>query len=100
MGCLERITLASNHLLTLANDVLDISIVESGKMTLHPVVFSLAESGKNLVNIVRPQIKENGLMFEVRLNYITYEYLYADELRSNQIFINLLSNVVKYTDVP
>ena len=98
LGCLEKITLASNHLLTLVNDVLDISIVESGKMTLHPVVFSLAESGTNLVNIVRPQIKEKGLMFEVRLHHITYEYLYADELRINQIFINLLSNAVKYTD--
>lgn len=98
LGCLGKITLASNHLLTLVNDVLDISIVESGKMTLHPVVFSLPESGTNLVNIVRPQIKEKGLIFEVHLHHVTYEYLYADELRINQIFINLLSNAVKYTN--
>lgn len=98
LDCLGKITLASNHLLTLINDVLDISKVESGKMTLHPVVFSLPESGANLVNIVRPQIKEKGLDFDVHLHHLNYEYLYADELRMNQIFINLLTNAVKYTN--
>lgn len=98
LDCLGKITMASNHLLTLVNDVLDISQVESGKMTLHPVVFSLPESGTNLVNIVRPQIREKGLDFEVHLHQLEYEYLYADELRMNQIFINILTNAVKYTN--
>lgn len=98
LDCLGKITLASNHLLTLINDVLDISKVESGKMTLHPVVFSLPESCTNLVNIIRPQIREKGLEFEVHLHRLKYEYLYADELRMNQIFINLLTNAVKYTN--
>lgn len=96
--CLGKITLASNHLLTLINDVLDISRVESGKLTLNPMVFSLSEIVSNLVNIVSPQVKEKGLEFNVRIHEIEREYLYADELRINQIFINLLSNAVKYTN--
>ncbi len=95
--CLSKVTLASNHLLTLINDVLDISKVESGKMSLNPVVFSLAESINNLANIVRQQIRAKNQEFEIRVHNISQEYLFADELRLNQIFINILSNAVKYT---
>ncbi len=95
--CLYKMTLASNHLLTLINDVLDISKVESGKMTLNPIVFSLTDTVTNLVNIVRNQITEKGQKFDVRVHKITREHLFADELRLNQIFINILSNAVKYT---
>lgn len=98
MDCLEKITLSSNHLLTLVNDVLDISQVESGKMILHPVVFSLPQCSTNLVNIIKPRIREKGLGFDVYLHDLKHEYLYADELRLNQIFINLLTNAVKYTN--
>ncbi len=96
-GCLKKVTLASHHLLTLINDVLDISKVESGKMTLIPIVFSLAESVGNLMNIVRQQISGKKQQFDVRVHNIYQEYLFADELRLNQIFINILSNAVKYT---
>ncbi len=95
--CLKKITLASNHLLTLINDVLDISKVESGKLVLNPTVFSLADLTSNLVNIVRSQIREKGLEFDIDIHTIRHEYLFADELRLNQIFINLLTNAVKYT---
>lgn len=98
LDCLDKITLSGSHLLTLINDVLDISQVESGRMSLHPVVFSLSECATNLVNIIKPQIKEKGLEFDVHLHNLQYEYLYADELRMNQIFINLLTNAVKYTN--
>ena len=98
LDCLDKITLSSSHLLTLINDVLDISQVESGKMVLHPVIFSLPELSTNLVNIVKPQIREKGQEFDVHVHNITYEYLYADELRINQILINLLTNAVKYTN--
>lgn len=98
LDCLDKITLSSSHLLTLINDVLDISQVESGKTTLHPVVFSLSECSTNLLNIIRPQIREKGLEFNVHLHNLKYEYLYADELRMNQIFINILTNAVKYTN--
>ncbi len=96
-SCLNKMALASNHLLTLINDVLDISKVESGKMTLNPIVFSLADTVTNLVNIVRQQISGKCQKFDVRVHDIKKEYLFADELRLNQIFINILSNAVKYT---
>lgn len=96
--CLKKIRLSSSHLLTLVNDVLDISQVESGKMILHPAMFSLPECCTNLLNIVKPQIKDKRLAFDVYLHHLEHEYLYADELRINQIFINLLTNAVKYTD--
>ena len=96
--CLDKITQSGNHLLTLVNDVLDISQVETGKMILHPVVFSLPECCTNLVNIIKSQLKEKNLKFEMHLHHLKYEYLYADELRMNQIFVNLLTNAVKYTN--
>ncbi len=96
-NCLNKMALASNHLLTLINDVLDISKVESGKMSLNPIVFSLADTVSNLVNIVRQQISGKCQKFDVRVHDIKEEYLFADELRLNQIFINILTNAVKYT---
>ncbi len=96
-NCLNKMASASNHLLTLINDVLDISKVESGKMSLNPIVFSMADTVTNLVNIVRHQVQVKGIKFDVRVHDIKKEDLFADELRINQIFINILSNAVKYT---
>lgn len=95
---LHKISLASNHLLTLINDILDISKVESGKLNLVPQTFSLVETVENLMNISQPMIKEKNIDFDFRVNRIEKEYLYADQLRLNQIFINLLSNAIKYTE--
>ena len=95
---LRKITLASNHLLTLINDILDISKVESGKLNLSPVTFSIVETVENLVNLSQPMVKEKSIDFNFRVNRIEKEYLYADQLRLNQIYINLLSNAIKYTE--
>ena len=95
---LQKITLASNHLLTLINDILDISKVESGKLNLSPQTFSLVETVENLVNISQPMIKEKNIEFNFRISHIEKEYLYADQLRLNQICINILSNAIKYTE--
>ena len=95
---LRKITLASNHLLTLINDILDISKVESGKLNLSPVTFSIAETVENLVNLSQPMIREKSLDFRFRINRMEKEYLYADQLRLNQIYINILSNAIKYTE--
>ena len=89
--------MASNHLLTLINDILDISKVESGKLTLSPVTFSVVETVENLVNMSQPMVKEKNIDFRFRVNRMEKEYLYADQLRLNQICINLLSNAIKYT---
>ena len=95
---LHKISLASNHLLTLINDILDISKVESGKLNLVPQTFSIVETVENLMNISQPMIKEKNIDFDFRVNRMEKEYLYADQLRLNQIFINLLSNAIKYTE--
>ena len=95
---LRKINLASNHLLTLINDILDISKVESGKLNLSPVTFSIVECAENLVNISQPMVKEKNIDFNFRVSRFEHEYLYADQLRINQIFINILSNAVKYTE--
>ena len=95
---LRKISLASNHLLTLINDILDISKVESGKLKLSPLTFSIVETVENLVNISQPMIKEKNLEFSFHINRMEKEYLYADQLRLNQIYINILSNAIKYTE--
>ena len=95
---LRKIRLASNHLLTLINDILDISKVESGKLKLSPLTFSVVETVENLVNISQPMIKEKNIDFRFHINQIEKEYLYTDQLRLNQIYINILSNAIKYTE--
>ena len=95
---LRKISLASNHLLTLINDILDISKVESGKLNLSPVTFSIVETVENLVNLSQPMIKEKNIDFSFRINRMEKEYLHADQLRLNQIYINILSNAIKYTE--
>jgi len=95
---LRKISLASNHLLTLINDILDISKVESGKLKLSPLTFSIVETVENLVNISQPMIKEKNIEFSFHINLIEKEYLYADQLRLNQVYINILSNAIKYTE--
>jgi len=95
---LRKITMASNHLLTLINDILDISKVESGKLNLSPLTFSIVETVENLVNLSQPMIKEKNIEFNFRISRIEKEYLHADQLRLNQVYINILSNAIKYTE--
>ena len=95
---LHKINLASNHLLTLINDILDISKVESGKLNFSPQNFSIVETVENLMNLSQPMIKEKNIDFSFHISKMDKEYLYADQLRLNQIYINLLSNAIKYTE--
>ena len=95
---LRKISMASNHLLTLINDILDISKVESGKLNLSPLTFSIVETVENLVNISQPMVKEKNLEFNFHTSPMEKEYFYADQLRLNQIYINILSNAIKYTE--
>jgi len=95
---LRKISLASNHLLTLINDILDISKVESGKTNLCPNAFSIVETVENLMNLSQPMIRDKNIDFSFHINRMEKEYLYADQLRLNQIYINILSNAIKYTE--
>ena len=95
--CLHKIDLAGNHLLTLVNDILDISQIESGRLTFRPSVFSLEESAADLVNLLYHQAEDKHFRAEVHILDAHQNYLYADKGRLNQIWINLLSNAIKYT---
>ncbi|MCI8581231.1 MAG: response regulator [Dorea sp.] len=96
-NCLRKITLSSKHLLGLINDVLDMSKIESGKMTLNMDQVSLREVMEGIVNIVQPQIKEKNQQFEVIINDIMTENVCCDSVRLNQILLNFLSNAIKFT---
>ncbi|GFI23935.1 signal transduction histidine-protein kinase BarA [Lachnospiraceae bacterium] len=95
--CLGKITLSSRHLLGLINDVLDMSKIESGKLTLNMNQISLRETMDSIVNIVQPQIKERQQHFDIFIQQIIAEEVHCDSVRLNQILINLLSNALKFT---
>ena len=95
--CLKKITLSSKHLLGLINDVLDMSKIESGKMTLNMDQISLREVIDSIVCIVQPQIKAKQQKFDVFIHDITTEDVCCDSVRLNQILLNLLSNAIKFT---
>lgn len=96
-NCLKKITLSSKHLLGLINDVLDMSKIESGKMTLNVDQVSLREVMESIVNIVQPQIKAKRQQFNIFIHDITTENVCCDSIRLNQVMINLLGNAVKFT---
>ncbi len=96
--CLDKVSLAGNHLLTLINDILDISKIESGKMAISIEPFSLKDCVNEVVSILRPQAEDKDISLDVNMHDIIYETLSADPLRLNQIITNLLTNAVKYTD--
>lgn len=99
MDCLKRIDLSNTHLLGLINDVLDMSKIESGKMTLNYDNANLPQVLENVVNVTQPMIKSRRQNFSIRLHNIKHENLYCDSLRLNQVFINILSNAIKFTPV-
>lgn len=97
--CLHKITLSSKHLLGLINDVLDMSKIESGKLTLNKDFLSLRETMDSIASIVQPQIKSKKQSFDIFIKSILSENLYADSVRLNQVLLNLLSNALKFTPV-
>ncbi len=94
---LKKVQLASNHLLTLINDVLDISKVESGKTVLMPFAFSLSKEMEKLATIVAPQIEERMQKLEINTGELLVDYVYMDQVRLSQVMMNVLSNAIKYT---
>ncbi len=96
-NCLHKITNSSRHLLGLINDVLDMSKIESGKMTLNCDRVSLRELMESLVSIVQPQVKAKRQNFGVSILDISAENVLCDSVRLNQVLLNILSNAVKFT---
>nr|WP_325223208.1 ATP-binding protein [uncultured Oscillibacter sp.] len=94
---LGKIALSSKHLLGLINDVLDISKIESGKMTLNVEPVSLREAMDSIVNIIQPQVTAKNQQFKAVAQEILSENVRCDGVRLNQVLINLLGNAVKFT---
>ncbi len=95
--CLAKITLSSKHLLGLINDVLDMSKIENGKLTLNTDQRSLHEIMQGIVNIAQPQVKAKNQNFDIFIQKIHTEEILCDSVRLNQILLNLLSNAIKFT---
>lgn len=97
LECLRKISQSSKHLLGLINDVLDMSKIESGKLTLNYSLLSLRETMESIVSIIQPQVKAKKQTFNIFIHKIQDENIYADGVRLNQVLLNLLSNALKFT---
>ncbi len=96
-NCLVKVKLSADHLLTLINDILDISQIESGQTKLSPGPVSLPMALGKLAEILAPQIQEKEQTLSLCTEDLRVEYVYADQLRLTQVMLNLLSNASKYT---
>ena len=95
--CLGKITKSSRHLLGLINEVLDMARIESGKMSLTEEDFNLPELVDNLITMTKTSIDEHHHSFEVHIDHIEHEAVCGDSLRIQRVFVNLMSNAIKYT---
>ena len=92
-----KIMASGQHLLSLINDILDVSKIESGKVVLNLEKFALNDVISSVDAIIQPMARAKGQAFHLEMTGVRHEYLVGDEMRINQILINLLSNAVKYT---
>ncbi|MCM1136737.1 MAG: response regulator [Clostridium sp.] len=97
LDCLQKVLSSSNHLLSLINDILDMSRIESGKLQIKEQECNISELTHNLVNIIQPQVKAKQLELFIDTFDVANEDVIADSLKLSQIFVNLISNAVKYT---
>lgn len=95
--CLEQSTVAAKHLLSIINDVLDISSIESGRMKIAHEDFDLTRLVHSLTTVFYASAKKKNVNFDVNIASLTEEWVCGDSLRLNQILMNLLSNAVKFT---
>ncbi|MBD2147289.1 ATP-binding protein [Sphaerospermopsis sp. FACHB-1194] len=93
---LETINSAGRHLLKLINDILDVSKIEAGKMTLYPETFDITNLINNVVLTVKPAMEKNGNTLQVDCDD-NLGTMYTDQTRMQQILLNLLSNAAKFT---
>ena len=94
---IRKISFSSHHMLSLINDILDMSKIESGKSTIHIAEFSFPELLEELYSIIINQVQSKKQTFEMHTKGNIPELVYGDKMRLNQVMLNLLSNAVKYT---
>ena len=97
LECLGKITSSSRHLLALINEVLDMARIESGKISLSEEEFNIAELVDNLIAMSQPSIEKHHHDLVIHINGIEHEDVIGDSLRIQQVFVNLMSNAIKYT---
>ncbi len=95
--CLHKIIFSSHHLLTLINDILDVSRIESGKITLNEEPFSLLELRQSIMFLFEEQSRKAGITFTVDTDQLTHLDVYADKLRIEQVLVNIIGNALKFT---
>ena len=95
--CLNKIKTASSHLMSLVNDVLDMSRIDSGRMTLNEDEFSLADLIHDITVIVRPQALQKNHDLQIEIGDIYEDNLMGDTLRLRQVIVNIVGNAIKYT---
>jgi len=96
---LKQILISSKHLLNLINDILDMSAIESDKMKIAHADFDIKEIVSTVTTLYYSQCRAKGLRFDVKVDNVNIEFLIGDQLRVQQIILNLLSNALKFTDV-
>ncbi len=97
LDALGKITVSSKHLLGLINEVLDMSRIESGKVSLTEGIFNLSDTFENLLTIFHSQMEARNLELCVNVVNVEHESVIGDEQRLQQIFMNIMGNAVKFT---
>ena len=97
---LEKIGDSARHLLTLINDILDMSRIESGRLTLRKEEFSFSGMLEQITTMVQAQCRDKGLNFECRIIGQVADNYIGDDMKLKQVIINILSNAIKFTDAP
>ena len=97
MQYLTKANELSGHLLSLINDILDMSRIEAGKVELEQAPFSLQALGGRLYDMFAKTLDANGIHYAANFEEMTADWVIGDELRISQVIINFLSNAVKFT---
>lgn len=95
--CMEKGLQSGKHLLNLINDVLDISKIESGSVSLNPEMVCLTDLMHDMISMQEQNIKAKDIDLQSDVDDLPRRYVYADKMRLNQIYMNLFTNAVKYT---
>ncbi len=98
MQYLTKVDELSEHLLSLINDILDMSRIEAGKVELEEKPFSLRKLGEKLYDMFAKNLEQRNIDYAVEFEDMTVDYVVGDELRISQVIINFLSNAVKFTE--
>lgn len=96
--CLKKVMLSSRHLVGLINDVLDMSRIESGRMTLGDSDFLLSDMLEEVSSVISSQAQTKEICFHIERERVTHEALRGDIVRLSQVLVNILGNAVKFTD--